>query len=49
MGRQGAIEALDALATAYLRSQLYPEDTAWQQAQDALAGAPKPLGRVESK
>lgn len=43
------IAAIRALAWAYLRSQLYPEDTAWAEAVAALESSPDPVGRVESK
>ncbi|MGW6738981.1 alpha/beta hydrolase family protein [Streptomyces sp. NPDC055013] len=43
------VAALARLTLAYLRSELYPEDSAWQTARDALASRPDPLGRVESK
>jgi predicted dienelactone hydrolase len=42
--------ALVQLATwAYLRSQLYPGELAWQEAQRVITAAEEPLGRVESK
>jgi predicted dienelactone hydrolase len=37
------------LTWAYLRTELYPGDPAWQAARDALTASPDPLGRVESK
>jgi hypothetical protein len=37
------------LTTAYLRSQLYPGDPAWQHARDALAADPDAPGHIESK
>lgn len=43
------VATVQLLTWAYLRSQLYPGDSAWQEAQKALVGAAKPLGRVESK
>jgi dienelactone hydrolase len=43
------VAAVQLLSWAYLRSALYAGDSAWQQAKDALTGAVKPLGRVESK
>ena len=43
------VAALRALAWAYLRSQLYPDDTAWAEAIAALESSPDPIGRVESK
>jgi predicted dienelactone hydrolase len=43
------VATVQRLAWAFLRSQLYPADTAWQDAQNALAAAAAPLGRVTSK
>ncbi|KFZ80895.1 chlorophyllase [Amycolatopsis sp. MJM2582] len=43
------VAAVGRLTWAYLRSELYPGDTAWQAACEELAAAPDPLGRVESK
>lgn len=43
------VAAVQRLTWAYLRTQLHPGDSAWQAARDALAAAPDPLGRVESK
>ncbi|MEU5534304.1 chlorophyllase [Streptomyces sp. NPDC020362] len=43
------VSAVQRLTWAYLRTQLYPGDSAWQAACDALAAGPRPLGRVESK
>ncbi|RSN40299.1 chlorophyllase [Amycolatopsis sp. WAC 04197] len=43
------VAAVGHLTWAYLRSELYPGDTAWQVACEELAAAPDPLGRVESK
>ncbi|MFF2191378.1 alpha/beta hydrolase family protein [Streptomyces sp. NPDC058157] len=43
------VAALATLAWAYLRSELYPGDDAWQSARDALTAGPAPVGRVESK
>jgi predicted dienelactone hydrolase len=45
----GRVAAVQRLTWAYLRTALYPGDSAWQQAQSALTGAANPLGRVESK
>ncbi|MFD6613591.1 alpha/beta hydrolase family protein [Micromonospora chalcea] len=45
----GRVAAVQRLTWAYLRSALYPGDTAWQDARDALDASPNPLGRVESK
>ncbi|MFD8328068.1 alpha/beta hydrolase family protein [Streptomyces lydicus] len=43
------VAAVQRLTWAYLRTALYPGDLAWQAAGEALASAPDPLGRVESK
>ncbi|MEU5346784.1 chlorophyllase [Streptomyces sp. NPDC020766] len=43
------VSAVQRLTWAYLRSELYPDDPAWQEARDALKADPDPLGRVESK
>lgn len=43
------VAAVQRLTRDYLRTQLYPGDSAWQAACDALASGPDPLGRVESK
>ncbi|MFI7090095.1 alpha/beta hydrolase family protein [Streptomyces lydicus] len=43
------VAAVQRLTWAYLRTALYPGDSAWQAAGEALASAPEPLGRVESK
>jgi predicted dienelactone hydrolase len=43
------VAAVQQLTTAYLRTQLYPGDLAWETACAALAAGPEPLGRVESK
>ncbi|PBC67614.1 putative dienelactone hydrolase [Streptomyces sp. TLI_235] len=43
------VAAVARLTWAYLRSELYSEDPAWQTARDALASGPDPLGRIESK
>jgi predicted dienelactone hydrolase len=43
------VAAVQRLSWAYLRTELHPGDTAWQAARDALAAAPDPLGRIESK
>lgn len=43
------VAAVQLLTWAYLRTQLYPGDSAWKEAQEALAGAASPLGRVESR
>ncbi|MEU2870567.1 chlorophyllase [Streptomyces olivoreticuli] len=43
------VSAVQWLTWAYLRTELYPGDSAWQAARDALTAEPNPLGRVESK
>ncbi|MEU9015666.1 chlorophyllase [Streptomyces sp. NPDC048479] len=43
------VSAVQRLTWAYLRTELYPGDPAWQAARDALTAGPNPLGRVESK
>jgi predicted dienelactone hydrolase len=43
------VSAVQRLTWAYLRTELYPGDPAWQEACDTLAADPDPLGRVESK
>ncbi|MEV4744756.1 chlorophyllase [Streptosporangium sp. NPDC049248] len=43
------VSAVQWLTWAYLRSELYPGDSAWQAACDALTAGPGPLGRVESR
>ncbi len=43
------VAGIRALAWAYLRSQLYPDDKAWADAVAALENGPDPIGRVESK
>ncbi|MEU6865407.1 chlorophyllase [Streptomyces sp. NPDC046876] len=43
------VAAVARLTWAYLRSELYPEDSAWQAARDTLACGPDPLGRIDSK
>jgi len=43
------VAVLRALAWAYLRTTLYPDDPAWADATAALSGMPNPLGKVESK
>ncbi|MFC5959760.1 alpha/beta hydrolase family protein [Streptomyces pratens] len=43
------VAAVGRLTWAYLRSRFHPGDSAWQEACDALAAGPDPLGRVESK
>ncbi|MEU4614399.1 alpha/beta hydrolase family protein [Streptomyces umbrinus] len=43
------VSAVQRLTWAYLCSELYPGDPAWQEARDALTADPNPLGRIESK
>ncbi|MEU1375054.1 chlorophyllase [Streptomyces triculaminicus] len=43
------VAAVARLTWAYLRSELYPGDSAWQAARDALRADRNPLGRIESK
>ena len=43
------VAALRALAWAYLRTTLYPDDPAWADATAALSSMPNQLGKVESK
>ncbi|MFF3378047.1 alpha/beta hydrolase family protein [Streptomyces sp. NPDC002680] len=43
------VSVLQRLTWAYLRSELYPGDPAWQTAREELTTGPDPLGQVESK
>ncbi len=43
------VAALRALVWAYLRSELYPGDSAWTDATAALDSMAAPMGKVESK
>lgn len=43
------VAAVARLTWAYLRTELYPGDSAWQAARDALTAGANPIGRVESK
>ncbi|MCZ4095338.1 chlorophyllase [Streptomyces sp. So13.3] len=43
------VAAVQRLTWAYLRTELYPGDSAWKTACDELTAGPDPLGRVESK
>jgi hypothetical protein len=45
----GRVAAVARLTWAYLRTELYPGDPAWQAACDALTSSPDPFGRVESR
>ncbi|MEV4890804.1 chlorophyllase [Nonomuraea sp. NPDC055795] len=43
------VALIQRLTTAFLRSALYPEDTAWKAAATALEQDPNPLGALRSK
>ncbi|TWP52039.1 alpha/beta fold hydrolase [Lentzea tibetensis] len=43
------VAAVQRLTWAYLRTELYPGDSAWPSTRDALTAGPHPLGHVESK
>lgn len=43
------VAVLRALVWAYLRSELYPGETAWADAITALHGRSNPIGTIESK
>jgi predicted dienelactone hydrolase len=43
------VAAVQRLTWAYLRTEFYPRDSAWQAARDALTAGPNPAGQVESK
>jgi pimeloyl-ACP methyl ester carboxylesterase len=43
------VAAVQLLTWAYLRTELYPGDSAWQEALDALTSGPRSLGRAEAK
>ena len=43
------VTAIAGLSLAYLRTALYPGDSAWQAACDALTSSKDPFGRVESR
>jgi predicted dienelactone hydrolase len=43
------VAVVQRLAWAFLRTALYPEDAAWREARDTLAGSASPLGRLDSK
>ncbi|WP_327321429.1 chlorophyllase [Streptomyces sp. NBC_01210] len=43
------VSAVQRLTWAYLRTELYPGDSAWQAARDAVTAGPNPPGRVESR
>lgn len=43
------VALIQRLTSAFLRSALYPEDTAWTAATAELAGTADPLGRVDAK
>jgi dienelactone hydrolase len=43
------VAAVERLTWAYLRSELYPGDSAWQEAREAFTMGANPLGRVEAR
>ena len=43
------VAIIQRLTWAYLRSQLYPGDPAWQTARDAIAAEPNAPGHIKSK
>ncbi|WP_084959170.1 alpha/beta hydrolase family protein [Thermoactinospora rubra] len=43
------VALIQRLTWAYLRSALYPGDTAWQAARSALEEDPHPLGKLQNK
>jgi predicted dienelactone hydrolase len=43
------VAAVQRISWAYLRSELYPGDSAWQAARDALAEQADPPARIESR
>jgi hypothetical protein len=43
------VAAVQLLTWAYLRTELFPGDAAWQEARDALTSGTNPLGRVGAK
>jgi predicted dienelactone hydrolase len=43
------VTAVARLTWAYLRTALYPGDSAWSAACDGLTASPDPFGRIESK
>ncbi|WP_055553940.1 chlorophyllase [Streptomyces sp. NBRC 110028] len=43
------VSAVQRLTWAYLRTELYPGEPAWQAARDTLTAGPHPVGRVEAK
>ncbi|MFJ5534750.1 alpha/beta hydrolase family protein [Streptomyces sp. NPDC093261] len=43
------VAAVGRLTWAYLRTRLYPGDSAWRTVCDALTVGPNPVGRVETK
>ncbi len=43
------VALIQQLTSAFLRSALHPEDTAWQKAAVALEEDPNPLGKLQSK
>ncbi|MFD4481941.1 alpha/beta hydrolase family protein [Streptomyces sp. NPDC058471] len=45
----GRVSVVQRLTSAYLRSELYPGDSAWQSERDALTADPDPVGRITVK
>lgn len=45
----GRVAVIQRLSTAWLRSALYPGNSAWDRAVEELAASPAPQGRVEVK
>jgi pimeloyl-ACP methyl ester carboxylesterase len=43
------VAAVERVTWAYLRNELYPGDSAWQEAREAFTMGANPLGRVEAK
>ncbi len=43
------VALVQRITWAYLRTALYPDDTSWSIARNALTETPNPLGRIESK
>lgn len=47
--RSERLAAIQRLSTAFLRSALYPDSTAWETERTALASCATPEGRIETK
>ncbi len=45
----GRVAAIQRLTWGYLRTALYPEDTAWSSIRSAMATAHDPLAKVECR